>query len=135
MEWSAIFKPGEMILCCSRTHSGSGIPLVLIVDECLPRKLKNLLCGVEAQTVPEAGFVGLKNGKLLAEIAGRFDVFITIDANLEYQQNLVGLKFSVVVIHAKSNRYADIALMKVEIANEVTAVVAGHVAHVPASLS
>ena len=43
----------------------------------------------------------MKNGKLLAAIPGQFEVFVTIDANLEYQQNLVGLPFGIVVIHAR----------------------------------
>ncbi len=82
--------------------------------------------------MPEAGSAGLKNGKLLAAIPGHFDVFVTIDANLEYQQNLVGLTFGIVVIHAKSNRLGDIEPMKEELATAVDRVVAGGLIHVPA---
>lgn len=71
----------------------------LLLDECVPRKLKNSLAGHDCQTVPEAGFAGKKNGELLqlAEIAG-FDVFITLDKGLEYQQNLKSRKLSIVVL-------------------------------------
>ena len=87
---------------------------------------------MEAQTVPEAGLAGLKNGKLLAAIPGHFEVFVTIDANLEYQQNLVGLAFGIVVIHAKSNRLIDIEPMKEELATAVDQVALGTLIHVPA---
>jgi len=63
----------------------------ILLDECIPRKLKNSFPGHECQTVPEAGLAGQKNGLLLslAEGAG-FDLFITIDKGLQYQQNLAG---------------------------------------------
>lgn len=102
----------------------------VILDECLPRKLKDLLPEQDVVTVPEAGFAGLKNGKLLASISGSFDVFVTIDANLEYQQNLVGIDFAIVVIHAKSNRFADIEPMGAELCDAVMETGSGAIAHV-----
>ena len=54
----------------------------ILIDECLPRKLRLLLVGHEAITVAQAGWSGLKNGKLLALAQEGFDVFITIDQNL-----------------------------------------------------
>lgn len=103
----------------------------VIIDECLPRKLKRLIPRTEAKTVPEAGFAGLKNGKLLFAIQTRFEVFVTIDANLEYQQNLKGLDFGIVVIHAKSNRFADLAPMGAELEAAVERVAPGEVINVP----
>ncbi len=81
----------------------------LLLDECVPRKLRNHLPGVECQTVPEAGFAGRKNGELLAlaEAAG-FDVFLTVDRGIEYEQNLRHRTIGVLVIHAKSSRLADL---------------------------
>jgi len=107
----------------------------VILDECLPRRLKRLFPGVESLTVPEAGLAGLKNGKLLAAISGHFEVFVTIDANLEYQQNLRGLSFGIVVIHAKSNRLADIERMGVGLAEAVGRVGPGEVVHVPSQMT
>ena len=103
----------------------------VIIDECLPRRLKRLIPRTDAQTVPEAGLAGLKNGKLLAATPGHFDVFVTIDANLEYQQNLSGLSFGIVVIHAMSNRLEDIEPMRLELVEAVELVTAGEVRHVP----
>jgi hypothetical protein len=60
----------------------------LILDENMPHPLTRLFPGHEVTTVQDIGLAGTKNGKLLAAIEGRFDVFITADKNLRYQQNL-----------------------------------------------
>jgi hypothetical protein len=81
----------------------------VLIDECLPRKLKNALPDHKCHTVPEAGLAGQKNGRLLslAEAAG-FDLFLTIDKVLQYQQNLAGRSIAVLIVRAKSNRLADV---------------------------
>jgi hypothetical protein len=81
----------------------------LLLDECLPRKLKNHLPGHECYTVPEAGWAGKKNGDLLllAEKSG-FDIFLTLDRGVEYEQNLEGRKIAVILVSAKSSRLADL---------------------------
>jgi hypothetical protein len=62
----------------------------LLLDECLPRKFKNHLPGHECYTVPEIGWAGKKNGELLllAEKSG-FEIFLTLDQGMEYEQNLM----------------------------------------------
>jgi len=59
--------------------------------------------GHEVKTVAEAGWTGVKNGGLLQLAANEFDVLLTVDRNLEYQQNFSGLALAVVVIDAPSN--------------------------------
>jgi len=56
----------------------------VLLDECLPKRLKRELAGHEVQTVPEAGWAGRENGELLQLAAGKFDAFITIDRSLAY---------------------------------------------------
>lgn len=76
----------------------------ILIDECLPKQLKGWLAGKhDAVTVQEMGWANVKNGKLLrsANEAG-FDVFVTADKNMYYQQNFAGLQISAVVI--PSNR-------------------------------
>jgi predicted nuclease of predicted toxin-antitoxin system len=80
----------------------------VLLDECLPRGLKRHLSPHAVTTVPEAGWAGKKNGELLRVVAGTTDVFVTIDANLAYQQNVKGLSFAVIVLSAQSNRRADL---------------------------
>ena len=81
----------------------------VLLDECLPKKLKNDLQGHDCRTVPEAGFAGRKNGELisLAERSG-FEVFLTVDKGVEYQRNLAGTKIAILIVRAKSNRLKDL---------------------------
>lgn len=73
----------------------------LLLDECLPRRLKRILRPHEALTVPEMGWAGAKNGALLKLIqAAGFDVFVTGDGSMQYQQNLRNLNFAIIVLHA-----------------------------------
>src|SRR6476620_3199586 len=75
----------------------------VLLDECVPRPLRVELSGHDVKTVAEAGWAGLKNGALLQLAAKEFDVLLTVDRNLEYQQNFWGLTIAVVVIVARSN--------------------------------
>lgn len=57
----------------------------VLLDECVPRALRNELPGHDVKTVAEAGWAGAKNGKLLQLAATQFDLLLTVDRNLEYQ--------------------------------------------------
>jgi hypothetical protein len=74
-----------------------------LIDECLPQALRQHLARHEAVTAVYAGFGGFKNGALLnaAEDAG-FDVLLTGDRTLEYEQNLRGRKIAIVALSANS---------------------------------
>ncbi len=62
----------------------------ILIDESLPRYLKRMLAEHDAQTVQDMGWAGIKNGKLLNLAESEFDVFLTADKNIRYQQNLKG---------------------------------------------
>jgi hypothetical protein len=81
----------------------------ILLDEDLPRRFGALLVGHEVTTVPRCGWSGVKNGKLLALAATQFDVFLTMDKNLEYQQNMATLPIAVLALEALSNRIAHLA--------------------------
>lgn len=80
----------------------------VLLDECVPRKLKYELPGHDVRTVTEMGWVGLTNGLLLQQAAGRFDVLITVDQGFEHQQNLTSTDMGIVVMAAKSNDIDDL---------------------------
>jgi len=80
----------------------------VLLDECLPRRLKRELVGHEARTAPEMGWASKRNGELLGLAIGRFDVFLTADRNLSYQQDLSSFDVAVVVLVARSNRLDDL---------------------------
>lgn len=75
----------------------------VLLDECTPRKLRRELAEHEVRTVPEMGWSGTKNGALLRRAGAEFDVLLTVDSNMEFQQNLTDLPLSVVVLVAHSN--------------------------------
>lgn len=80
----------------------------VLLDECLPRRLRHEFAGHEARTVPEMGWAGKKNGALLRLAVGKFDVLVTVDQHIPHQQNRKELEIAVVAMSAKSNRLADL---------------------------
>jgi predicted nuclease of predicted toxin-antitoxin system len=74
----------------------------ILVDESLPRYLKQALPEHEAFTVQDMGWTGIRNSELLAKAESGFDVLLTADKNLRYQQNLRGLVLGIIVF--PSNR-------------------------------
>ena len=75
----------------------------VLLDECLPRKLKREVKAEFVTTVPEAGWASIQNGALLRLAEQKFDVFLTNDQNLEYQQNVKKLDLAIVVLVAATN--------------------------------
>ena len=80
----------------------------LLLDECVPKRLKRELPTHEVSTVPEAGWSGLKNGELLRAANTSFDVLLTVDQGLQHQQNITGLEIAVLIMVAPSNDVADL---------------------------
>ena len=91
----------------------------ILLDEDLPRRLGTLLTGRESATVPKSGWSGVKNGKLLALAATKFDVFLTMDQNIEFQQNLSTLPIAILVIEALSNRLEHLEPLVPEMLREL----------------
>ena len=81
----------------------------VLLDGCIPRKFKDYSAGQDCSTVPEAGLAGKKNGELLshAEYQG-FEVFLTLDKGIQYQQNLAQRRIAIVILRARSNRMIDL---------------------------
>lgn len=76
----------------------------ILLDECVPRRFRRELQGYEVRTVPEMGWASFKNGVLLASASGKFDVLVTTDQRLSYQQNVSGFEITVVVLVARRNK-------------------------------
>jgi hypothetical protein len=79
----------------------------VLLDECVHAGLKRVLGEHDVQTVPEVGWSGIKNGRLLSLISGRFDVFLTIDQNIRHQQNLRALSFAILFVTVPDNQIAS----------------------------
>lgn len=80
----------------------------ILLEESLPRRLRGELPGHSVKTVAEMGWSALDNGELLRRAAGQFDVFVTADQNLQFQQNLSALPLAVAVFVVRTNRLEDL---------------------------
>lgn len=83
----------------------------IFLDECIDRRLADSFAGHVVSTVYEKGWAGIKNGKLLTLAAAEFDVFLTVDRNLSFQQPLEKFDIAVLVLSAPSNRLYDLQLL------------------------
>ncbi|WP_131112308.1 DUF5615 family PIN-like protein [Sulfuricystis thermophila] len=92
----------------------------ILLDESLPRRLRQAIDGHEVVTVVEAGWSGVKNGQLLTLAAKDFDVFVTADQNLRYQQNLSALPLAVFVLKANNNRYPTLLPLVPKLLDELS---------------
>jgi predicted nuclease of predicted toxin-antitoxin system len=103
----------------------------ILLDECIPRKFKHTLAEHSCQTVPEASFAGKRNGDLLdlAERAG-FQIFVTLDKGIEFEQNLTGRQIAIVILVSKSNRLEDLLPLASGCAIAISAALPGRITRV-----
>jgi predicted nuclease of predicted toxin-antitoxin system len=91
----------------------------ILLDEDLPRRLATLLVGHDVSTVQRSGWTDVKNGALLRLAAADFDVLLSMDGNLEFQQDLSSLPIAVLTIQAVSNRMEHLAPLVPRILQEL----------------
>ncbi|MGD0144410.1 MAG: DUF5615 family PIN-like protein [Rhizomicrobium sp.] len=80
----------------------------VFLDECIDWRLSRDLVGHDVKTARQMGWAAIKNGELLTLASGQFDIFVTVDRNLAFQQNIGVLPIAVIVLRAKSNRLKDL---------------------------
>jgi hypothetical protein len=80
----------------------------VLLDECVDWRLSREIAGHEVKTAHQMGWSTIRNGELLALAEKEFDVFVTVDRNLSFQQNIPAFAIAVVVLRARSNRLADL---------------------------
>ena len=102
----------------------------VLLDECVPRALRAELPGHEVKTVAESGWADVKNGALLQLAATRFDVFMTVDRNVEYQQNFSAIAIAVIVVDVASNDIDAIRPLMPKVLEALPNVKPGVVTHV-----
>jgi hypothetical protein len=76
----------------------------ILIDECVPFPIRRLLIGHESITAQKQGWGGVKNGDLIRLAECEFDLFITSDQNLRYQQNLAGRRLPILVLSTNDLR-------------------------------
>jgi hypothetical protein len=103
----------------------------ILLDECVPKRLRRELAGHDVVTVVEMGWSGKKNGELLTLMAGEtFDIFITVDQNLRYQQNLLASGIGILILVAPSNRLADLLPLMPATRTALDSITAGDVVEI-----
>ena len=84
----------------------------ILLDECLPKKLKYRIEELDpnffAKTTPEMEWASLSNGNLLSVAEKEFDIFLTSDKNLSFQQSIPSSSIQVVLLNARTNTYEDL---------------------------
>jgi predicted nuclease of predicted toxin-antitoxin system len=80
----------------------------VLLDECVDWRLARDIVGHDVRAARQMGWTTIKDRELLALATGKFDVFVTADRNLSFQQNLALLPISIFVLHAKTNRLSDL---------------------------
>lgn len=80
----------------------------ILLDECVDWRLSRDVIGHDVKTARQMGWATIKNGELLALAAQKFDVFVTVDRNLSFQQNLGAFPIAVLVLRARTNRLTDL---------------------------
>jgi predicted nuclease of predicted toxin-antitoxin system len=103
----------------------------ILLDECVPHKLDRELTPHFVSTVPREGLQHEDDDVLLKAAAAQFDVFITVDRNLSFEQNLGQLPIPVIILHGVTNRLADLKPLVPELRQVVNHLPGKQVIHVP----
>jgi len=104
----------------------------VLLDECLPARLKRELPGHAVSTVPEVGWRSSKDSQLLRFADKNFDVFVTIDQGMERENDLSAFRLGFVVASVRSNRLIDFQPILADLAAAIARVKPGEVVHIDA---
>ena len=105
----------------------------VLLDECVPRKLKREIANHEVVTVTEQGWSGIQNGELLNLAATKFDVFLTVDQNLSFQQNIKNFNIAIILMVARNNRLKTLLPLMPALRAAVDEVKAGEIVRISGS--
>ena len=102
----------------------------ILLDECLDWRLCETLTDHQCVSVSEMGWNGVSNGQLLQMAERQFDVFLTGDRNLAFQQNLTKFNLAVIVLEAQSTRFSDTAPLMAQVLAVLATIQPGEVVRV-----
>jgi predicted nuclease of predicted toxin-antitoxin system len=102
----------------------------VLIDECVDPRVKLLLSEHQVATVHEQGWDELEDGSLLAAARMEFDVLLTIDKSIEFQQNLAKFQLGVIVAHVPKNQLTHYSVIQKELLAAIEKICAGEVIHV-----
>ncbi len=92
----------------------------IFLDHGVPKRFLRLLSDHEVKTAYQMGWAAKKNGELLKLVENEFEVFLTVDQNLQHQQNLTSSQLRFVVLVAASNQYDSLAPLIPQVRDALT---------------
>jgi hypothetical protein len=101
--------------------------MLVLLDECVPKRLGRHLDPHKCRIPAQLGWDGIKNGRLLSLAESEFDVLVTMDRNLSFQQSLPKFRIALVVLRARSNRLGDLLPLVPQIISAISSAQAGAV--------
>jgi hypothetical protein len=105
----------------------------VLLDECVPRRFSVALAEADVSTARREGWTSLRNGELLSRMrTAGFTTLVTVDRNLTYQQNVAAAGIAVIVLHARTNRVAELLPLAPQVVEAIAPTVPGEIAHVGA---
>ena len=103
----------------------------LLLDECVPRPLLRALVGFDAKHVTDIGWAGKRNGALIRlMVDAKFDILLTVDRGIEFQQNVLASGIGVVVVLTPANRLKELRALVPQILDGLTTVIVGQLIRV-----
>ena len=99
----------------------------ILLDECVDRRFAGELAGYEVTATYQKGWTGIENGELLRLASEEFDIFLTVDRNLSFQQPIPNFDIAVVVMRAQNNRLSELKLLVPHLLEILPEVKAGEV--------
>jgi hypothetical protein len=102
----------------------------VLLDECVNPRVRAAFLNHQVATVPEMGWAGVTNGKLMALAQNLFDAFVTLDRHLEYQQNLKVLTFGIIVVSVRDNKIDSYRPLFPELLRAAEIIQPGEVIHI-----
>lgn len=103
----------------------------VLLDECVPGKLKRELPGFDVRTVREHGWASKLDREMLRAAEREFDVLVTVDRNLIHQQKLAGLRLAIIILISYSNNIRALRPLVPELLEVLESIQEGEVIHVP----
>jgi hypothetical protein len=88
------------------------------------------IVGHDVKSARQMGWTAIKNGELLALVSQSFDVFVTVDKNLAFQQNIAGLSITVLVLAARTRRLADLKALVPRLLISIESAQPGNIEHI-----
>jgi predicted nuclease of predicted toxin-antitoxin system len=103
----------------------------VLLDECVNPRAARAIVGHDVKSIHDIDWMALSDAQILERAAGQIEVFITLDQGFEFQHNLDGISFGIVIVHVKRNRLQEYEALADELRVAIELIRPGEILHVP----